>query len=92
MAFLLTVDSPTTVANTMADYVYAVHDFLPEHEDEISFKAGERIEVLERDDLYGDGWWQVSLTAPYRGIALAHNALGTELARRSWIVSQGLHH
>ncbi|KAG5641510.1 hypothetical protein DXG03_004839 [Asterophora parasitica] len=42
----------------MPEYVYALHDFLPEHEDEVSFHAGERIEVIERDDLYGDGWWQ----------------------------------
>lgn len=45
----------------MPDYVYALHDFSPEHDDEISFRAGERIEVVERDDLYGDGWWQVSV-------------------------------
>lgn len=45
----------------MPEYVYALHDFLPEHEDEVSFHAGERIEVVEKDDLYGDGWWQVSL-------------------------------
>jgi len=44
----------------MPDYVYALHDFLPEHEDEVSFRQGERIEVVERDDLYSDGWWQVS--------------------------------
>jgi hypothetical protein len=43
----------------MLKYVYALHDFLPEHEDEVSFHAGERIEVVEKDDLYGDGWWQV---------------------------------
>ncbi|KAF4619419.1 hypothetical protein D9613_004857 [Agrocybe pediades] len=42
----------------MPEYVYALHDFLPEHEDEVSFHAGERIEVVEKDDLYGDGWWQ----------------------------------
>ncbi|KZT37537.1 hypothetical protein SISSUDRAFT_1034075 [Sistotremastrum suecicum HHB10207 ss-3] len=42
----------------MPEYVYALHDFIPEHEDEISFRAGERIEVVEKDDLYGDGWWQ----------------------------------
>ncbi|KAI0265884.1 hypothetical protein BC834DRAFT_876782 [Gloeopeniophorella convolvens] len=42
----------------MVEYVYARHDFLPEHDDEISFHAGERIEVVEKDDLYGDGWWQ----------------------------------
>lgn len=44
----------------MPDYVYALHDFLPEHEDEVPFRQGERIEVVERDDLYSDGWWQVS--------------------------------
>ena len=43
----------------MAEYVYALHDFVPEHEDEVPFRAGERIEVVEKDDMYGDGWWQV---------------------------------
>lgn len=43
----------------MPEYVYALHDFAPEHEDEISFSAGDRIEVIEKDDMYGDGWWQV---------------------------------
>ncbi|KAH6914621.1 hypothetical protein BKA70DRAFT_1419581 [Coprinopsis sp. MPI-PUGE-AT-0042] len=42
----------------MPDYVYALHDFQPENEDEVDFRAGERIEVVEKDDLYGDGWWQ----------------------------------
>lgn len=42
----------------MVEYVYARHDFIPEHEDEISFRAGERIEVVLRDDLYSDGWWE----------------------------------
>lgn len=44
----------------MPDYVYALHDFQPEHEDEVPFRQGERIEVVERDDLYSDGWWKVS--------------------------------
>ncbi|KAH9942598.1 hypothetical protein B0H21DRAFT_751037 [Amylocystis lapponica] len=42
----------------MPEYVYALHDFSPENPDEVSFKVGERIEVIEKDDLYGDGWWQ----------------------------------
>ena len=42
------------------DIVYAIHDFEAENPDELSFKAGERIIVIERDDLYQDGWWQVS--------------------------------
>ncbi|KAG8728352.1 polar growth protein, partial [Ceratobasidium sp. 423] len=39
-------------------YVWAQHDFVPEHDDEIEFRAGDRIEIVERDELYGDGWWQ----------------------------------
>ncbi|KAG1873618.1 hypothetical protein DFJ58DRAFT_721902 [Suillus subalutaceus] len=42
----------------MPDYVYALHDFQPENEDEVDFRAGEPIEVIERDDQYSDGWWQ----------------------------------
>jgi hypothetical protein len=43
------------------EYVYALHDFEPQNDDEIDFVAGERIEVLEKDDAYGDGWWTVRL-------------------------------
>lgn len=42
----------------MVEYVWALHDFSPEHEDEISFRAGDPIEIVEKDDQYGDGWWQ----------------------------------
>lgn len=51
----------------MPEYVYALHDFTPENPDEVSFKVGERIEVIEKDDLYGDGWWQVSYFAMAEG-------------------------
>ncbi len=44
----------------MPEYVYALHEFTPQVSDEIEFKIGDRIEVVEKDDLYGDGWWQVS--------------------------------
>ncbi|GAA5835372.1 hypothetical protein JCM11251_005217 [Rhodosporidiobolus azoricus] len=40
------------------DVVYALHSFEAENDDELSFEAGERIIVLERDDQYGDGWFQ----------------------------------
>ena len=43
----------------MVEYVYARHDFAAEHDDEIAFRAGERIEVVEKDEVYNDGWWQV---------------------------------
>jgi hypothetical protein len=45
----------------MVEYVYALHEFAPDHEDEITFHVGERIEVVEKDDMYGDGWWKVRL-------------------------------
>jgi hypothetical protein len=32
--------------------------FLCAQSDEISFKAGEAIQVLERDDMFQDGWWK----------------------------------
>lgn len=41
-------------------YVTAVHTFAAEHGDELEFEAGDRIEVLEKDDAFGDGWWRVS--------------------------------
>lgn len=38
--------------------VFALHDFDAENPDEVSFKAGETIVIVEKDDAYGDGWWQ----------------------------------
>lgn len=40
--------------------VYAVHNFEAENEDEINFFIGEPITVLEKDEKYLDGWWQVN--------------------------------
>lgn len=68
--FILPHQSPTQAWlqlpwPTMVEFVYALHDFAPENEDEVPFRAGERIEVVEKDDLYGDGWWQVSVQRAY---------------------------
>ncbi|CAJ0901253.1 6259_t:CDS:10 [Entrophospora sp. SA101] len=38
--------------------VYAIHSFSAEKGDEISFEYGEPILVFEKDEMYGDGWWQ----------------------------------
>jgi len=46
----------------MPEYVYALHEFTPENPDEVSLKIGDKVEVIEKDDLYGDGWWKVSLS------------------------------
>ncbi|GAA6048147.1 hypothetical protein JCM3770_003684 [Rhodotorula araucariae] len=40
------------------DILWALHTFEAENDDELAFEAGERIIVLERDDQYGDGWFQ----------------------------------
>ncbi|CAG8570950.1 5001_t:CDS:10 [Acaulospora colombiana] len=40
------------------EVVYAIHPFEAENDDEISFDLGDPITVLEKDDMYGDGWWQ----------------------------------
>lgn len=45
------------------DRVYGLHEFVAENADEVSFKVGETIRVVEKDDAYGDGWWQVSARA-----------------------------
>ncbi|ORZ13651.1 hypothetical protein BCR42DRAFT_377969 [Absidia repens] len=43
---------------TKSEIVFAIHDFEREHEDEITFYAGESILVIEKDEKYLDGWWQ----------------------------------
>ena len=73
----------------MVEYVYALHDFVPENEDEVEFKAGERIEVVEKDDLYQDGWWQVSLSLSSIPSALSRRGLSMRIVagmRASWSV------
>lgn len=40
--------------------VRAIHTFNAEHGDELEFRAGENIEVIEKDEAFGDGWWRVS--------------------------------
>ena len=51
---------PTPGAGYHPEFVYALHDFLPENVDQISFKAGDRIKVIKKDDRFEDGWWQVT--------------------------------
>ncbi|KAF9576015.1 polar growth protein [Mortierella alpina] len=42
----------------MPETVWAIHNFEAEAEDEISFNIGEPIIVLQKDELYQDGWWE----------------------------------
>lgn len=41
------------------EIVYAVHKFEAENIDEISINIGEQVIVLEKDEGFNDGWWQV---------------------------------
>jgi hypothetical protein len=41
------------------DIVYVIHHFEAENEDEISLCIGDPVIVLEKDDGFEDGWWQV---------------------------------
>jgi hypothetical protein len=52
--------APQLKAPGKEDVVWALHTFEAENDDELTFEAGEKIVVLERDDQYGDGWFQVS--------------------------------
>lgn len=62
--------SPTTPGLALG-FRYGLYPFAAENDDEISFVPGERIEILEQDDQYGDGWWQVR---PFLFLALRLSA------------------
>lgn len=68
---------------TKSDTVlWALHSFEAENDDELGFNAGERIILLERDDLYGDGWFQVrSLVAEGGRTKLMMRGEGKEIDR-----------
>lgn len=45
------VDAPT------GSILLVVHDFIARSADELSLAKGDRIELIERDDDFGDGWF-----------------------------------
>ena len=75
----------------VAEYVYAVHEFLPPNDDEIDFEVGERIEMIDKDDLCGDGWWAVSRLHSVRIIDTASASNSGEQGIRSSRRQQGGH-
>ncbi|KAF1988502.1 hypothetical protein K402DRAFT_419352 [Aulographum hederae CBS 113979] len=50
------------------DILLAIHDFIARSSDELSLARGDRIELIERDDDFGDGW--------FLGKHLQHEATG----------------
>ncbi|KAG5982603.1 hypothetical protein E4U55_001670 [Claviceps digitariae] len=41
----------------MGDTLLVIHDFQARSSDELSLSKGDRVELLERDDEFGDGWF-----------------------------------
>lgn len=50
--------------------VKAIHDFTPEQENELGFKVGDVLDVL--DDSSGDGWWEARLGTTVGAIPAAY--------------------
>ncbi|KAL9936321.1 hypothetical protein V8E36_005163 [Tilletia maclaganii] len=48
--------------------VWALHDFDAEAPDEISFKAGDQITVMETDEQYNDNWWLGTTSSGQSGL------------------------
>ena len=51
--------SRDTPLEVMPEIVTALHDFVAEDEEDLPFSAGDRIEIIEKDGSYDDGWWKV---------------------------------
>lgn len=45
------------------EIVLVTHNFDAKENDEISIRAGETIQVIEKDEAFLDGWWRVSGSA-----------------------------
>ena len=75
------------------EVVYAIHNFEVENDDEIAFSIGEPVIVLEGDDDFHDGWWQVSsLAIPNRAMnSLTRRRAGSQCQRRGRPLSRQLH-
>ncbi|KAH8912010.1 hypothetical protein BR93DRAFT_857771, partial [Coniochaeta sp. PMI_546] len=41
----------------VGDILVVIHDFLARSSDELSLTKGDRVELIERDDEFGDGWF-----------------------------------
>jgi hypothetical protein len=41
----------------VGDILVVIHDFQARSSDELSLAKGDRVELIERDDEFGDGWF-----------------------------------
>ncbi|KAI0005236.1 hypothetical protein F4779DRAFT_621103 [Xylariaceae sp. FL0662B] len=48
---------PIDAKPEVGDILLAIHDFQARSSDELSLAKGDRVELIERDDEFGDGWY-----------------------------------
>ncbi|RPA97554.1 hypothetical protein L873DRAFT_1635716, partial [Choiromyces venosus 120613-1] len=51
---------PSLTIPTGATLLRVIHDFSARSPDELTLRKGEHVELLEKDDEFGDGWYMVS--------------------------------
>ncbi|KAK0543724.1 hypothetical protein OC845_005977 [Tilletia horrida] len=72
--------------------LWALHDFEAEQPDEVSFKAGEQITVIEKDDEFSDGWYTGRNESGAQGLfPFAYTTTDKSLALQSKQASSHLH-
>ncbi|GAB1314011.1 Budding protein BOI2 [Madurella fahalii] len=49
--------APSSTKPELGDILVVIHDFQARSSDELSLAKGDRVELLERDDEFGDGWY-----------------------------------
>ncbi|KAE8227137.1 hypothetical protein CF319_g335 [Tilletia indica] len=77
---------------SVADILWALHDFEAEQPDEVSFKAGEKIVVVEKDDEFSDGWYTGTNESGHTGLfPFAYTTTDQSLALQSKLASTHLH-
>ncbi|CAD6887614.1 unnamed protein product [Tilletia controversa] len=80
------------MAAEVADVLWALHDFEAEQPDEVSFKAGEKIVVVEKDDEFSDGWYTGTNESGHTGLfPFAYTTTDHSLAQQSKLASTHLH-
>ncbi|KAL9934762.1 hypothetical protein V8E36_006537 [Tilletia maclaganii] len=79
------------MASVSPDVLWALHDFEAEQQDEVSFKAGEKIIVVEKDDEFSDGWYTGTNEAGKTGLfPFAYTTTDRALALQSKLASTHL--
>ncbi|KAJ1331914.1 SAM domain (Sterile alpha motif) [Microdochium nivale] len=93
-----------TIRPEVGDILHVVHDFIARSSDELSLAKGDRVELIERDDEFGDGWFlgrhmangntglfpEVYTRAPPKGAVIASPAVQKPPVAKAPTSSNGL--